>query len=181
LETSETGKRRFVFVSRGAVINNMISRLGNYPHLKSGYLIGQKVGKALCARVLSAAANLDVKAALLMSKLGKEIDVRQSAEGRKMLDEKWYTFSDPLLTQARDRAEALYSVYNRTGAWQQEARKQILEMLLGSVGQGASIRPPFHCDYGRNIYLGTGVDINFGCVILDCGGSQNWRQNTYRS
>lgn len=124
-------------------------------------------GEILCKHVSSAAANVDVKAALLMSK--NKVDVTQSPEGRKMLVGEWYKFSDPLLTQARDRAEILYGAYNRTRAWQQEARQQILENLLGSVGQGASIRPPFHCDYGFNIYLGNGVDINFGCVILDCG------------
>jgi maltose O-acetyltransferase len=38
---------------------------------------------------------------------------------------------------------------------------------LGSIGDGAQIRPPFHCDYGFNIHLGAGVFINFNCVILD--------------
>jgi maltose O-acetyltransferase len=35
------------------------------------------------------------------------------------------------------------------------------------VGDGAVIRPPFHCDYGFNIRLGAGVFLNFNCVILD--------------
>jgi maltose O-acetyltransferase len=35
------------------------------------------------------------------------------------------------------------------------------------VGEGAEIRPPFHCDYGLNISLGAGVFLNFNCVILD--------------
>lgn len=38
---------------------------------------------------------------------------------------------------------------------------------LGGVGEGALVRPPFHCDYGFNIHLGAGVFINFGCVMLD--------------
>lgn len=151
----------------------MISRITGHFNIKSvrriGRLLSHDTGKALCKRILSAAANIDVKAALLMSKLEKEVDITQSPEGRKMVAGDWYKFSDPLLTQARDRAEILYGAYNRTRAWQQEARKQILEKLLGGVGQGVSIRPPFHCDYGRNIYLGDDVDINFGCIILDCG------------
>jgi acetyltransferase-like isoleucine patch superfamily enzyme len=32
---------------------------------------------------------------------------------------------------------------------------------------GAVIRPPFHCDYGYNIYLGTDTFLNFGCIIVD--------------
>jgi maltose O-acetyltransferase len=35
------------------------------------------------------------------------------------------------------------------------------------VGEGATIRPPFHCDYGFNISLGAGAFLNFNCVILD--------------
>jgi maltose O-acetyltransferase len=38
---------------------------------------------------------------------------------------------------------------------------------LGTVGAGAVIRPPFHCDYGFNICLGAGAFLNFNCVILD--------------
>ena len=38
---------------------------------------------------------------------------------------------------------------------------------LGALGVGSTIRPPFHCDYGFNIFLGEGVFLNFNCVILD--------------
>lgn len=31
----------------------------------------------------------------------------------------------------------------------------------------STIRPPFHCDYGFNLSLGTVVFLKFGCVILD--------------
>jgi len=40
-------------------------------------------------------------------------------------------------------------------------------LRLAAVGEGAVIRPPFHCDYGFNISLGAGVFLNFNCVILD--------------
>ncbi len=43
----------------------------------------------------------------------------------------------------------------------------LLRELLASVGEGAYIRPPFHCDYGYNISLGAGVFLNFNCIILD--------------
>jgi maltose O-acetyltransferase len=43
----------------------------------------------------------------------------------------------------------------------------LLKERLAEVGDGALIRPPFHCDYGFNIRLGAGVFLNFGCVILD--------------
>jgi maltose O-acetyltransferase len=47
------------------------------------------------------------------------------------------------------------------------ARHQLLLERLGSVGNGAEIRPPFFCDYGSNIQLGAGAFLNFNCVILD--------------
>ncbi|HEY8289215.1 MAG TPA: sugar O-acetyltransferase [Acetobacteraceae bacterium] len=46
-------------------------------------------------------------------------------------------------------------------------RRELLVERFAAVGQGAVIRPPFHCDYGFNISLGAGVFLNFNCVILD--------------
>jgi len=46
-------------------------------------------------------------------------------------------------------------------------RRELLLERLAAVGEGAVIRPPFHCDYGFNIRLGAGVFLNFNCVILD--------------
>src|SRR5262249_36396450 len=47
-----------------------------------------------------------------------------------------------------------------------DGRKLLVERFA-AVGEGAVIRPPFHCDYGFNIHLGAGVFLNFNCVILD--------------
>ena len=38
---------------------------------------------------------------------------------------------------------------------------------MAEAGDGAVIRPPFHCDYGYNIRIGPGVFFNFNCVVLD--------------
>jgi maltose O-acetyltransferase len=46
-------------------------------------------------------------------------------------------------------------------------RRALLVERLAAVGDGAVIRPPFHCDYGSNISLGAGAFLNFNCVILD--------------
>ena len=45
--------------------------------------------------------------------------------------------------------------------------RALLGERLAEVGDGAVIRPPFHCDYGFNIQLAPGVFLNFGCVILE--------------
>ena len=39
--------------------------------------------------------------------------------------------------------------------------------LFGAVGQKIEVEPPFHCDYGWNIFAADGLFLNFGCVILD--------------
>jgi maltose O-acetyltransferase len=46
-------------------------------------------------------------------------------------------------------------------------RRELLVERFAAVGAGTVIRPPFHCDYGFNISVGTGVFLNFNCVILD--------------
>lgn len=48
-----------------------------------------------------------------------------------------------------------------------DERNALLVERLGEVGKGAVIRPPFHCDYGFNIRLGSDAFLNFNCVILD--------------
>lgn len=57
--------------------------------------------------------------------------------------------------------------YNAALALTAEERFALLVERLAAVGEGAVIRPPFHCDYGFNIRLGAGVFLNFNCVILD--------------
>ena len=46
-------------------------------------------------------------------------------------------------------------------------RHGLLAERFAQVGEGAVVRPPFHCDFGSNISLGGGAFLNFNCVILD--------------
>jgi maltose O-acetyltransferase len=79
-----------------------------------------------------------------------------------------YDPSEPERVRARARASRLLARYNRTSADDSEERSQILNELLGRVGQGTVIEPPFHCDYGSNIAVGERFYANVGCVFLDC-------------
>jgi maltose O-acetyltransferase len=77
---------------------------------------------------------------------------------------------DPLNTElvtARERARDLCLALNSTPESQRTKRRQILKDLLGAGGDTAWMQPPFYCDYGANIYLGTRVFFNFNCVVLD--------------
>lgn len=89
----------------------------------------------------------------------------------KMLAGDLYDWKDPELLAIRNHARNLLLRYNTLLAEERMAeRTAILGDLLGSVGAGANIQPPFFCDYGRFTRLGHGVFINFNCVFLDC----NW-------
>ena len=57
--------------------------------------------------------------------------------------------------------------YNASLGRSDEERRGLLAERFKGVGQNASIRPPFHCDYGFNITLGEDAFLNFNCVILD--------------
>ena len=46
-------------------------------------------------------------------------------------------------------------------------RYSLLVERFASVGENALIRPPFFCDHGFNISIGSDAFLNYGCVILD--------------
>lgn len=78
-----------------------------------------------------------------------------------------YNASDPELMRERRRARLLLKQLNASSDEEQELRKEILDKLIPSQGQGLWIEPPFFCDYGSNITLGEKVFFNFNCTILD--------------
>jgi maltose O-acetyltransferase len=71
--------------------------------------------------------------------------------------------------------EELAADYARAGAHralqrhdaEQEQRDEILRALLGGVGHGVDIRPPFRCEYCAPISIGPGTFINYDCLMLD--------------
>ncbi|WP_042342051.1 sugar O-acetyltransferase [Calothrix sp. PCC 7507] len=92
----------------------------------------------------------------------------KKTEKQKMLAGELYLADDPELVEDSKRASRLLGTYNSTTIEQQEQRQEILRELFGKIGKKATIVPPFHCDYGDNIYAGNKLYINYGCVILDC-------------
>ncbi|WP_066721732.1 sugar O-acetyltransferase [Sphingomonas pituitosa] len=86
---------------------------------------------------------------------------------QRMLAGELYTADDPEIAADAARAAAWMVRYNASLASDAADRHALLVEGLGQVGEGAVVRPPFHCDYGSNIHLGPRVFLNFGCVILD--------------
>ena len=88
-------------------------------------------------------------------------------EKEKMLAGELYNADAPELQAEMAITYAWLARYNAAlGASASDLRELLLERLA-TVGEGAMIRPPFHCDYGFNISLGANVFLNFNCVILD--------------
>lgn len=84
-----------------------------------------------------------------------------------MLAGELYRAAGPELAADAARADRLLRAYNGTGIDEGARRGAILAELLGAVGDGVVVRPPFYCDYGYNIRLGGGTFINFSAVFLD--------------
>jgi maltose O-acetyltransferase len=91
----------------------------------------------------------------------------QQTQKQKMLAGQLYHAGDPEIQADQQSAKAWMVRYNAALAATADERLQLLRERLGFVGNGAVIRPPFHCDYGYNISLGADVFLNFNCVILD--------------
>lgn len=65
------------------------------------------------------------------------------------------------------RARKLTREYYLSDYADTETRTAILRELLGGVGENVAIDTPFHCDYGKNIFLGSDVIINMNCTFVD--------------
>lgn len=89
------------------------------------------------------------------------------SEKEKMLAGELYRAEGPEIAADQKRASAWMDEYNAQLDRSPAERHARLSALFKSVGEGATIRPPFFCDYGYNISLGKGVFLNFNCVILD--------------
>jgi maltose O-acetyltransferase len=88
-------------------------------------------------------------------------------EKQKMMAGEPYDAGDAEIQADLEATHRWLARYNAAVAMPTRDRRQLLVERLASVGEGAAIRPPFWCDYGFNICLGTGVFLNFNCVILD--------------
>ena len=78
------------------------------------------------------------------------------SEKDKMLAGELYDAGAPELQADLAATRAWLSIYNGSLAFSPATRRELLRERLASVGDGAEIRPPFHCDYGFNIRLGAG-------------------------
>ncbi|KAF4989110.1 hypothetical protein FGRMN_9353 [Fusarium graminum] len=118
-----------------------------------------------------------------MAKQQKDVEIIEFAkclrdtpwcdEYEKMISGMLYNPSHPKLLEGRHRARGLAYKFNNLdpnlGSREEIGDKQfeILSELLGKVGNGTFIEPPFLPDYGSNVSIGEGCFMNFGLTILD--------------
>ncbi|MGW3788053.1 sugar O-acetyltransferase [Micromonospora chokoriensis] len=85
----------------------------------------------------------------------------------RMLAGEPYLADDPEIIADLDRAALLMERFNTSTATDPQARIEVLRDLLGELGEGTWIRPPFYCDYGRQIRIGPRSFVNYHAVFLD--------------
>lgn len=78
-----------------------------------------------------------------------------------------YNSRDPELLALAHRARALLGHFGRLAFTSTDARHNVLRDLLGAVGDGVWIEPPFYCDYGAHITIGAHTFVNLNVVMLD--------------
>jgi maltose O-acetyltransferase len=79
----------------------------------------------------------------------------------------WFLPSDPAILAELAATSAWMARYHLALGQPESTWEGLLREHLGTVGEHVIVRPPFHCDYGYNIHLGSRVFLNFNCVILD--------------
>lgn len=74
---------------------------------------------------------------------------------------------DPQIMEMTLRTKRLLAEFNATDLADTARRQELLRDMLGHVGQAVHVDMDFHCEYGRNIFVGDRVIINMNCTFVD--------------
>jgi maltose O-acetyltransferase len=89
------------------------------------------------------------------------------SERERMLRGELYNSRDAELLALAHRARALLAAFSAIPSTETAERYRMLQSVLGGVGEGVWIEPPFFCDYGQHIHIGADTFVNVNCVFLD--------------
>ncbi|AKB62844.1 Galactoside O-acetyltransferase [Methanosarcina mazei SarPi] len=113
---------------------------------------------------------------LLKEELNKQ-DYHFTKEGTTMVEmtekEKaaqgllYNAYYDNELISERAYCKAICYEYNQLHPAKIEERTALIQKLFGKTGGSFLIEPPFICDYGYNIEIGSNFYANHNCIILD--------------
>ena len=79
-----------------------------------------------------------------------------------------YTLDDDLWQQHL-KSKRIARALNATLETENDKRRELVQQLFGSAGEGSYIEPPFYCDYGCNTHVGKYFYCSYDCAFLDCG------------
>ena len=88
-------------------------------------------------------------------------------EREKALAGMEYDYLDPEMNERKLRAMALCQRLNATDVRDAEGRERLIRELLGGAGARPRLNPDFHCDDGKNIFVGDDFLANYNVTILD--------------
>lgn len=88
-------------------------------------------------------------------------------ETEKQLAGEMFDCSDATFIEIINRARDLILEYNSLKSHESERKAQILNELLGEVGENVYVDTPFYCDYGIRTKIGDNVYIGLNCVFVD--------------
>ena len=75
--------------------------------------------------------------------------------------------ADRSTTDLALRAKRLVRMLNECDYDDTESRERLLGELFGSVGKYVHVDMDFHCEFGKNIHVGSHVIINMNCTFVD--------------
>lgn len=83
-------------------------------------------------------------------------------------DQQIYNPDDPAIMKKQVQAQLPMYEYNRTLPTEADKRQKLLKEMLGEVGAGCYIEPPFHANFGgRHVMFGDHVYANFNLTVVD--------------
>lgn len=85
----------------------------------------------------------------------------------RMLAGDLYIADDPENARLAQRAVRLADAYHRAAVEDEAAARPLLDELIGSLGDGAFVKPPLFVDYGENITIGARSFVNYNLTALD--------------
>ncbi len=85
----------------------------------------------------------------------------------RMLAGDWYVADDPENARRAHRAVRLAERYRQASIEDERTALPILAELIGSLGEGAFIKPPLYVDYGDHITIGARTFANYNLTALD--------------
>ncbi|MDT0425270.1 maltose acetyltransferase domain-containing protein [Streptomyces evansiae] len=78
-----------------------------------------------------------------------------------------YRADDPEIERRQRAARRLAARWATAYTEDPDAARPLLSQLLGSLGEGAELRPPLHLDYGSHLRIGARTFVNYGLTALD--------------